>query len=240
VELLGDLVGWFTDAASWQGEDGLVHRTWEHVTMCALALLTAMAISLPAGLVLGHTGRGGALVVNIANLGRAVPSFAILVVAAMVFGIGSTPAFLALVALAIPPMVTNTMTAIQGVDPEVREAARGMGLTGRQVLTRVEVPMGMPLIMAGVRTSGVQIVATASLAAIVGWGGLGRYVVDGLATRDFVEVSAGALSIAVLSILTEVSLALAQRALVPTGLRARAAEAAEEEGLVPLAPGART
>jgi osmoprotectant transport system permease protein len=206
--------------------------------MCALALATAMAISLPVGLLLGHTGRGGPLVINIANLGRAVPSFAILVVAAKVYGIGSTPAFLALVALAIPPMVTNTMTAIQGVDPEVREAARGMGLTGRQVLTRVEVPIGMPLLMAGVRTSGVQIVATASLAAIVGWGGLGRYIVDGLATRDFVEVSAGALSIAVLSVLTEVALALVQRALVPRGLQAGVADAAEE-ALVPLAPGAR-
>jgi osmoprotectant transport system permease protein len=239
VDLLGDVVAWFADGSSWQGEAGMLHRLWEHVAMCVLALLTAMALALPVGLALGHTGRGGPLVINIANLGRAVPSFAIIVLAAQVYGIGATPAFIALVALAIPPMVTNTMTAVAGVDAEVTESARGMGLTGLQVLTRVEVPMGMPLIMAGVRTSGVQIVATASLAALVGWGGLGRYVIDGLATRDFVEVSVGALAIAVLSLLTELVLGGLQRLLVPRGLRRTAADPGVEEALVPLVPAAR-
>jgi osmoprotectant transport system permease protein len=197
------------------------HRVWEHLTMCLAALVTAGVIALPVGLFLGHTGRGGALAINISNLGRAVPSFAIIVLAAQWFEeIGAKPAFIALVALAIPPMVTNTLTAVAGVDPEVRESAVGMGLTGPQVLARVEVPMGMPLIMAGVRTSGVQIVATATLAALVGWGGLGRYIIDGLATRDFVEVFAGAFAVAVLSILAEVALGAVQRVLVPRGLRA--------------------
>lgn len=240
MDLLGDIVAWFADPASWQGEDGLVHRTWEHVTMCVAALVTALVIALPVGLALGHTGRGGPVVINIANLGRAVPSFAIIVIAAKAYGIGATPAFIALVALAVPPIVTNAMTAVQGVDDEVKESALGMGLTGLQVLTRVEVPMGMPLIMAGVRTSGVQIVATASLAAIVGWGGLGRYIIDGLATRDFVRVSVGAIAIAVLSILAEVALGALQRALVPRGLSRHPSGALEDaEAPLPLEPAAR-
>jgi osmoprotectant transport system permease protein len=219
VEFIGDVVAWFSDGANWTGEDGMPHRLWEHVTMCLAALLTAAALALPIGLFMGHTGRGGSIAINVSNLGRAVPSFAIIVLAAQVYGIGATPAFIALVALAVPPMVTNSFTAIQGVDPEVKESALGMGLTGPQVLARVELPMGMPLIMAGVRTSGVQIVATATLAALVGWGGLGRYIIDGLATRDFVEVFAGAFAVAVLSIIAELLLGGLQRLLVPRGLQ---------------------
>lgn len=221
MDFLGDVVSWFSDPVNWQGEDGMPHRLREHVTMCVAALLTAAALALPVGLYMGHTGRGGSLAINVSNLGRAVPSFAIIVLAAQWFEeIGAKPAFIALVALAVPPMVTNALTAVAGVDPEVKESALGMGLTGTQVLTRVEVPMGMPLIMAGVRTSGVQIVATATLAALVGWGGLGRYIIDGLATRDFVEVFAGAFAVAVLSIFAEVALGGLQRVLVPRGLSA--------------------
>lgn len=226
MDFLADVIAWFADGAHWQGVDGMPNRVWEHVTMCALALASAVALALPVGLFMGHTGRGGALAINISNLGRAIPSFAIIVLAAQVYGIGATPAYIALVALAIPPIVTNTFTAIQGVDPEVKESALGMGLTGRQVLARVELPMGMPLIMAGVRTSGVQIVATATLAALVGWGGLGRFVIDGLATRDFVEVFAGAFAVAILSILAEVGLGGLQRLLVPKGLRIEPARGA--------------
>ena len=220
VDFLADVAAWFTDPENWSGEDGMPHRVWEHCVMCVLALVSAAAVALPVGMLLGHTGRGGATAINLANLGRAIPSFAIIVLAAQYFEeIGAKPAYIALVALAIPPMVTNTLTAIEGVDPEVKESALGMGLTGRQVLTRVEVPMGMPLIMAGVRTSGVQIVATATLAALVGWGGLGRYIIDGLATRDFVEVFAGASAVAVLSIVAELVLGGVQALLVPRGLR---------------------
>lgn len=227
MEFLGDVVGWFADPANWRGVDGLLNRTREHLVMCALALLAAMAVALPLGLAIGHTGRGGTVAVNVSNLGRAIPSLAILIFAADQLGIGAPPAFVALVLLAIPPMVINTMAGVAGVDAEVKESARGMGLTGRQLLARVEVPMGMHLIMAGVRTSGVQIVATATLAAFVGWGGLGRYIIDGLATRDFVEVSAGAITVAVLSVITEVGLGAVQRVLVPKGLAAGSASGAE-------------
>ena len=229
MEFLGDALEWFTTAANWWGSEGMVHRVVEHVAMSAAALATAMVIALPLGLVLGHTGRGGPLAVNLSNLGRAVPSFAIIVLMASIVGIGAKPAYIALVALAVPPMVTNTYTAIRGVDRDVREAAEGMGLTGRQVLARVEVPMGLPLMMAGIRTSAVQVVATATLAALVGWGGLGRFIIDGLATRDFQEVFAGAVLVAVLSLLVEIGLSILQRVIVPTGLQGRLVATADLE-----------
>jgi osmoprotectant transport system permease protein len=229
MEFLSGALEWFTTAANWWGAEGMLHRLQEHVVMSAAAVVTAMAIALPVGLVLGHTGRGGPLAVNLSNLGRAVPSFAIIVLAASIVGIGAKPAYIALVALAVPPMVTNTYTAIRAVDRDVREAAEGMGLTGRQVLWGVEVPMAMPLMMAGIRTSSVQVVATATLAALVGWGGLGRYIIDGLATRDFHEVFAGAVLVAILSLLVELALGLAQRVVVPTGLQDRLVATADLE-----------
>ena len=221
MEFLAGAAEWFTTASNWWGSEGMLQRIQEHVGMSAAALATAMLFALPLGLVLGHTGRGGPLAVNLSNLGRAVPSFAIIVIMASIVGIGAKPAYIALVALAIPPMVTNTYTAIRSVDRDVREAAEGMGLTGRQVLARVEVPMALPLMMAGIRTSAVQVVATATLAALVGWGGLGRYIIDGLATRDFHEVFAGAVLVAILSLLVEIGLSVLQRVVVPTGLQNR-------------------
>ena len=238
MEFLADVADLFSTAANWWGPDGFVHRVQEHVVMSALSLLTAMVLALPLGLVLGHTGRGGPLAINLSNLGRAVPSFAIIVLMASIVGIGAKPAYIALVALAVPPMVTNTYTAIRSVDAEVREAAVGMGLTGGQVLRRVEVPMGLPLIMAGIRTSGVQVVATATLAALVGWGGLGRYIIDGLATREFDEVFAGAVLVALLSLLVEIGLSVLQRVVVPTGLQARVAP--EDDRDLTVLPGAAT
>lgn len=224
MDFLANVVDWFTDPAHLWGVDGVFNRLLEHIQLSVTALLLAMLVALPLGLITGHTGRGGLIATNISNLGRAIPSLTFLGVAFFLFGIGNTPALVALVALAVAPMVTNTYTAIRGIDPDVRESAVGMGLTGFQVLRRVEVPMGMPLIMAGIRTSGVQVVATATLAAYVGGGGLGRYIRSGLATRDFVELFAGALLVALLSLATEFVLGAVQRALVPKGLVAGAGE----------------
>lgn len=218
MDFLGEVAAWFADGANWSGNDGVIHRTYEHVVMSAAAVLTAMAIALPAGLVMGHTGRGALLAINVSNIGRAVPSFAIIVLSAQLFGIGALPAYIALVALAVPPIVTNTYTAIREVAGDVREAGRGVGFTAPQLLRRIEVPMGLPLIMAGIRTSGVQVVATATLAALVGWGGLGRFIIDGLAVRDFVRMFAGAALVAGLALLTEVGLGVVQRAIVPHAL----------------------
>ena len=157
------------------------HRLLEHVELSAGAVLTAAVIALPIGLVLGHLRKGGAVAVNVANVGRALPSLALLILAQDIFGIGVRPAYVALVALALPPIVTNTFIGVRDVDADVREAARGMGMRGSQMLWRVELPLAMPLVVAGVRTAAVNVVATATLAAIIAGGGLGRFIVDGVA-----------------------------------------------------------
>ena len=221
MDFLADVVAWFTTAANWQGDRGITHRVVEHMGMSAAATLTAFAIALPLGLTLGHTGRGGLLAVNVSNVGRAIPSFALLVFGAQLFGIGAKPAYLALVALAVPPIVTNSYTGVRHVDRDVVEAARGMGMGELRILGRIELPVAIPLVMAGVRTAGVQVVATAGLAAVVAWGGLGRFIIDGLAQGDRVQLFAGAVLVAVLSMLTELGLGLLQRVLTPAGLRLR-------------------
>lgn len=219
MSFLGAVVRWFADPAHWQGPDGVPNRLLEHVAMSGAATLTACAIALPLGLALGHYGRGGFLAINVSNIGRALPSFAILVIALQATGIGARPAFVALVALAVPPIVTNSYVGMRAVDADLKDAARGLGMRGSQVLLRVELPLAVPVVMAGVRTAGVQVVATATLAALVAWGGLGRFIVDGLGRRDFVMVFAGALLVAALSSATEAVLAGVQWLVTPRGLR---------------------
>jgi osmoprotectant transport system permease protein len=221
VNFLGDVVNWFTAGAHWHGTNGIPHRLEEHVLMSAAAVGAALLVAVPPSLALGHLRRFGALAVNISNVGRAIPSFAILVLGVQVVGIGAQPAFFALLVLAIPPLVTNSYVGMAEVDPEIRESARGMGMTGWQSITRVEIPVALPVLLAGVRTAAVQVVATATLAAIVAWGGLGRYIIDGLAQRDSVQVFAGAVLVATLSVLTELALATLQRLVVSAGLTGR-------------------
>ena len=220
MEFLGDVWQWFGDGDHWRGTSGVPNRLVEHVRMSAISMVIAAGSALPVGIVLGHLRRAGALAVNVSNIGRAIPSFALLVVALQLFGIGDTPAIVALVALAIPPMLTNAYVGLSQVPDDVRESARGMGMTGWESLTRVELPMGSPLVMAGIRTATVQVVATATLAAITAGGGLGRYIIDGLAKRNQVELFAGALLVALLAIATELLFGVAERAVLPRGLRA--------------------
>jgi osmoprotectant transport system permease protein len=226
MSFLLDVAHWLANPAHWQGPNGIPTRLEEHVLMSIISTLVAAAIALPVGLTLGHYGVGGALAINISNIGRALPSFAILVLAVQLFGIGATPAFLSLVALAIPPIVTNSFVGMRDVDPELRDAARGLGFRERRTLLRVEIPSAIPVVMAGIRTAGVQVVATATLAALVGWGGLGRYILDGFANRDRVEIFAGAFLVAGLALLAEAALAGLQYLLTPAGLRARARQEA--------------
>jgi osmoprotectant transport system permease protein len=209
------VLDWFTTASHWRGSNGIPHRVYEHLSIAGLSVAAALIVALPLALWLGHLGKGGFAAISITNAGRAIPSFALLVIGFELFGLGATPVFLALFALSVPPIVTNTYTAIRGVDPDVREAAVGMGMTGWQVLTRVEVPNAIPLMFAGIRTAGVQAVATATLGAVVAWGGVGRYIVDGIAQQDHVQVVAGALIVAVLSFLTELGLAALQLSRLP-------------------------
>jgi osmoprotectant transport system permease protein len=223
MTFLGSVVRWFLNPAHWHGDFGIPNRIEEHILMSLAATGAAALIALPVGLTLGHFGRGGAIAINISNVGRALPSFAILVIAVQLVGIGALPAFLALVALAIPPMVTNSFVGMRDVNPELRDAARGLGMSDLRVLLRVELPNALPVVMAGVRTAGVQVVATATLAALVGWGGLGRFIIDGFSQLDYVQVFAGALLVVVLSAMAELLLALLQRALTPAGIRSAAA-----------------
>ena len=219
MSLLQATLQWLTDPAHWQGIDGIPTRLGEHVHLSIESVAIGALIALPVGIVLGHYGRFGNLAINISNLGRAVPSFGILVIAFEVFGLGDLPIVIALTALAVPPMVTNSYVAMREVDPDIKDAARGMGYRELAQVLRVELPLAVPLIMAGVRTSAVQVVATATLAALVAGGGLGRYIVDGLARSDNPRTLAGALLVAALALSTELVLAGLQRVLVPRGIQ---------------------
>jgi osmoprotectant transport system permease protein len=226
VDVLGDLIRWLTAPEQWSGPAGIPVRTLQHLWYSLLATGLAAAIALPIGVTIGHLGRGGLLVINLSNLGRALPSLGIIILVFTLVGFGVVPVLVALTALAIPPIVTNSYVGMRSVDRDVREAAEGMGMTGWQVLWRVELPVAMPLIMAGIRTSAVQVVATATLAAFVGLGGLGRYLIDGFAQRDLPQVLGGAVLVAALSLLTELVLGRVQALVVSKGLAERSAEAA--------------
>jgi osmoprotectant transport system permease protein len=226
MNVVNEVIAWLTDPAQWSGPDGIPVRTLQHLWYSVLATVIAAAISLPIGVYIGHTGRGAVFAVNLTNLGRAIPSLGIIILMFTVFGFGIAPVLITLFALAIPPIVTNSYIGVRSVDPDVRQAAEGMGMRGRQVLWQVELPMAMPLIMAGIRTSAVQVVATATLAAFVGLGGLGRYLIDGLSQRDLAQVVGGAILVAVLSLLTELALGRVQTLVVSKGLAERGADAA--------------
>ena len=226
---LGDVFTFLTSHDQWHGAEGIPTLLGEHIQLTAVSVIVAAAVALPIGLSLGHIRRGGVIAINVANIGRALPALALLILAVQWFGIGdptgilaplhSIPAFIAMFALALPPMLANAYVGVATVDDEVREAARGMGMTERQILTRVELPLALPLVMAGVRTAAVAVVATATLAAYVDAGGLGRYIVDGFAVQDNVKVFAGGFLVALLAVVVELSLALLQRGVTSPGLR---------------------
>lgn len=209
---------WFTTPAHWRGGDGIPVRVLEHLYYTAVSMAVAMAIALPLGVGLGHVGRGGLLAINVANIGRAVPEFGVVILVFIIAGFGDLPIIVTLVALAIPPMLTNSFVGMRAVAPEVREAARGMGMTGAQMLWRVELPIAAPLVMAGIRTSAVQVLSTATLAAYVGLGGLGRYLIDGLAQKAMVQVLGGAILVALLALGVEAILGFVQRRVVSAGM----------------------
>jgi osmoprotectant transport system permease protein len=228
VTLLFDTFRWFTDPAHYRGSDAVQTRLLEHVELSGLAVLIAGAIALPIGMYLGHTGRLAFVAVNIANIGRALPSLALLAFAlplsfALGLGLGFWPTLIALVPLAVPPILTNAYVGIRGVDRDVIEAARGMGLSELGILRHIEVPLALPLILAGMRTSSVNVVATATLGALVAGGGLGRYIVDGLALQEYDRLFAGALLVALLAIAVEVTFGTFEAGTVSPGLGAEAA-----------------
>jgi osmoprotectant transport system permease protein len=203
-----------TDGANWTGENGIPRRVAEHLYLTGMAMLIAVVIAVPLALWLGHVGRGGFLAINTSNVGRALPSLALLGIFSQVLPRGYAspwPTIAALVALGVPPLVTNTYVGMREVDRDVVEAADGMGLSGGQVLLRVELPLALPLILAGLRTSTTNVVATATLAALFGQGGLGRFIVDGQATSDEAQMFGGALLVAVLALLLDAVVAAVAR-----------------------------
>ena len=212
---------YLTTAASYQGEDGIVHRLWEHVWISALAVLVACLIALPVGILLGHIGRGGGIAVGLANAGRAIPTLGIIILFAVSpLGLNTKTLIATLVIFAVPPILANAYVGVSTVDVDAKESARGMGFSGWQVLRRVEVPLALPLMAAGVRTSGVQVVATATLAGYTGYGTLGQIIFRGFILNSSTLILAGAILVAVLAVLTELLLAGLQRLVTPAGLRA--------------------
>ncbi|MFE1104183.1 ABC transporter permease [Nocardiopsis alba] len=219
------LVDWFSDPAQWTGPAGIPTRVLEHVYYSLLALVLSAVIAVPVGLLTGHTGVGGFLTTSLANFARALPTIGVLFLIVLLAGIGLVPVVCALVALAVPPILVNTHEGVRGVDARLKDAALGMGMRGREVLFRLELPVATPLILLGMRTAAVQVIATATIAAYVGVGGLGRYIVDGQARQDLSMLLGGSVLVVGLAVLTTLLFAGLRRLLVAPGLRAEAAAA---------------
>ncbi|GGX82089.1 ABC transporter permease [Streptomyces anandii] len=202
MNVLNFVNAFFSDGAHWHGYDGIPTRLAEHIQYSLIALAIAAAVALPVGLVTGHYGRGGNALAFIATAGRALPSFGLLVLMVILVGFGMVPVMVPLVVLAVPPILVTTYEALRSVDPSPVDAARGMGMHESRILFRVELPVALPLILSGLRSAAIQIVSTATIAAYIGIGGLGRYIIDGLYQRDYEKVVGGATLVAVLALAT--------------------------------------
>ena len=222
--MINGVIEWFQDPANWTGDDGVPNRLLEHGLLTLVALLAAMAIGLPLAIWLGHKRRFGTLAVNISNVGRAIPIVALLSLLALgfvgsaelgPFGRAGLATLITLALFALPPIITNAYVAVSGVDDDLVEAARGMGMDERQVLRRVELPVALPLIVSGVRLAVVQVWATATIAALVAGPGLGRIITHGYDANQPAEVIAGSLIVAVIALALEILMAVLQRRLDP-------------------------
>ena len=220
------MLDFFFDPENWSGGNGIRMRTLAHLAYTFIALGIAAAIAVPLGILIGVTGRGEALIAGLANALRALPTLGLLILIVMLVAplISSSlaftiPAIIVLVLLAVPPILTGTYSGIQNADRNAVQAARGMGYTTGQILWRVQVPMALPLIMSGLRGALLQVVSTATVAAFVSLGGLGRYIIDGRATQDYPQMLAGALLVAVLALALELLFMLLERFVVSPGLQ---------------------
>ncbi|MGZ4591580.1 MAG: ABC transporter permease [Actinomycetes bacterium] len=231
--MINDIMSFLTSSANWQGPEGIPARLGQHIEYSLIALVIAVVIAIPLGLAIGHTGKGTALVAGIANSLRALPTIGLLIffvvlISPHIHGKGDAayliPSEIVLVLLAIPSVLSNTYAGVQNVDPAARDAAAGMGMTGSQVLFKVELPCALPLIMSGVRSATLQVIATTTIAAYVSLGGLGRYVFDGQAQQDYAQMASGALLVALLAMLADLLLALVQRGIVSRGISGRYAK----------------
>lgn len=224
MSVLTDVAAFLAAGSNWQPEnpDGITARLLEHLQYTGIALAIATAIAIPVGLFIGHTGRFAFIAINAGNAGRALPTLGLLSLVVILVGIGLVPVIVALVVLAIPPLLTSTYAGLQSVDRATVDAARGQGMRERQVLLRTEVPIALPILMSGIRNATLQVVATATVAAYVALGGFGRFLVDGLAVREYAQVVAGAVLVATLAIVLDLLLAGVQRLVVSPGVSGRA------------------
>ena len=210
---------WINQSANWQGPGSIPQQILAHLGYSILPLLIATLIGIPAGVAIGHTRRGAVLVVNLANSWRAIPTLGLLILLAVYLGFSLLTWLVPLVVLAIPPILVNTYEGVAGVDPDVLDAAKGAGMTSWQQVARVEVPIALPLILVGLRTATIFVVATATIAAYIGLGGLGRFIIDGLSSYQYGPVAGGALLVVILAVLVLGFFALLSRLVVPAGLR---------------------
>jgi osmoprotectant transport system permease protein len=230
MEIVSETVTWLTDPANWSGPGSIPERLLQHIALSGASLLIAITVALPIGLWTGHTRRGMAFAANLANLGRALPSLAVIALVLPItaaidpeLGFKIYPAVIAMVVLAIPPILVNAQAGIAGIDPDLVEAGRAMGMHGDQLVRRLEIPVGLPVILGGVRSAAFQVVATLTLAAIFGGPGLGRFLVEGIAQQDDGMLFGGVVLVAALSLVTEGAFVLLQRVAISPGLRTPAA-----------------
>ncbi len=241
MDLLTDVAAFFGDAGHWVGDRGILVRLYEHVFISAVSTAAAAAIALPPALILAHARRGAFFANALVNVGRAVPSFGIVILAAPItlrlgLGLASWPTFLALLALALPPIFTNAYVGVAGVSASAVDAARGMGLKEREILLGIELPYAAPVVIAGVRIALVQVIATATIGAVLTFGGLGRFIIDGFAkgAGGRAEVLVGATLVALLALGAEKGLTFLERRVLPAGVR-RLVRTADLTGAVPAA-----
>jgi osmoprotectant transport system permease protein len=210
---------WVTQSANWHGSGSIPQQFVAHLGYSGLPLLIAALIAVPLGVAIGHTGRGAVVVVNVANAWRAIPTLGLLVLLVVLLGFSPLTWLLPLVVLAIPPILVNAYEGVAGVDRDVKDAAKGAGMTTWQQVIKVEVPIALPLILVGLRTAAIFVVATATIAAYIGLGGLGRFIIDGLANSQYGPVAGGALLVVILAVLVLALFAGLSWLLVPAGLR---------------------
>ncbi|MCO8274473.1 ABC transporter permease [Actinoplanes sp. TRM 88003] len=224
MNYLSEAVVWLNDPLNWTNPGGLLDRLSEHLQISFWAVLLGCLIGWPVGIWLGHRGRGGSAVITLANLTLALPTLAMLTILPLTpLGFGKPPVVVALAVFAVPPLLSNAYTGLRSVDPEVKDAAKGMGLSGSQVLFRVELPLAVPYLAAGLRTAAVQVVATTTLATFVNGGGLGEIISAGFGLGISVggnQIVAGGLFVVLLALVVEGLLALVQRLVTPRALRA--------------------
>ena len=221
MNVFSQVMQWFAQPANWSGPDGIAARALEHLQYSALAMLIAGVIAIPLGLILGHLNRGAAFILTAANAIRALPTLGILTLLVIAVGIGLLPPLIALIVIALPPMLVNTFEGIRAVDRSIVDASHGIGFRRRRVLLQVETPVALPLILLGVRVAAIQVVSTATIAAYVGLGGFGRFIFDGLARQQYDLVAGGAILAAALAILTEVVFVTLNAFLVSPGVARR-------------------